>query len=231
MPLLTVDKILAAELKINALSKKVYVDKRDQSELITDGVVSPEDYIRARKRIMWILKEPYCDGKNGGGGWSLVEMFREKRMDELSSRTLRSIIYATYGIQKQIWAYDDIPWIRDMKENVFKGIAFINAKKLPGVTFGANGSSVIEWFRAGTEVINQQIAAYDPEIIIACGPHAPELMTWHGVQNNDIKHMGSADYGFAQNRIFIHAYHPGYPSIKQAKYVNDILSVVKLFES
>ena len=34
---------------------------------------------------------------------------------------------------------------------------------------------VKRWFNTGREVINRQIEAYDPQIILGCAPHIPQI--------------------------------------------------------
>ena len=229
----TVDWLIHEEEEIRRLVDKVYVDERGLASPIYDGVIDPVQYFKSPKRILWILKEPW-DGENSSGGdWSLSKALAEKPVSEISQSTFHPIIYITYGIFKKEPDYDEMPWVdqMDSPEDFLRSIAFINAKKLPGVTRGAYSPTILQWYQKGREIIERQIKAYNPEIVFGCSPHFPEIMeNIFGEHNVPVKSIGSADYAFFEGRIYVHVYHPGQTQIDRQKYVNDALAAVVLAE-
>ena len=69
---MNIEKLVREEERIQAVIQREYVG-RQNAWPIPDGVVNLQQYIESSPRILWILKEPYCDGKTcTGGGWSLT---------------------------------------------------------------------------------------------------------------------------------------------------------------
>ena len=93
----------AREMKLSSdvLSHELCMNG-DTIDAIPDGVYSAERYLKARKRIMWVLKEPYDEiselGYPCGGGWQVSEAFDAP--GAWKNPTWQSMIYATYGILK-----------------------------------------------------------------------------------------------------------------------------------
>jgi len=63
--------------------------------------------------------------------------------------TFQPIIYTTYGIFNRVWSWDDMPYISAAPDMalLLRSIAFINAKKLPGLT-RANDDEVLSAYHA-----------------------------------------------------------------------------------
>jgi hypothetical protein len=228
----TPSELAREQERINALAAETYVDPANLGEVITDGVIDPETYLSAPLRIMWFLKEPYCDGQNGGGGWCLVrDHFRAKPAASLGHHTFHPIIYLTHALLTGEHNWEKIPWVRDMSEEEAKAaihsIAFINAKKLPGVTSGTDSGLVTHWFNLGREVIDAQIRAYAPQVIFGCQPHIPQIFAEAGLSyDNGINSAGSADYAWIDGRLYVHVYHPGNRRVKKRTYFEDALRAV-----
>ena len=65
--------------KIFERAKKLELSN-DGLEPLPDGVADIEGYCKSSPRIMWILKQPYDDMKDGkpfGGGWEVYGAFQE----------------------------------------------------------------------------------------------------------------------------------------------------------
>ena len=229
---MTPDLIHAAEARIRSRIDEIYCDPRGLAEPIYDGVVDAALYCGTSPRVMWILKEPWDDVDSSGGGWSLTTDFlAKKRISEISHSTFHPIIYITYGLLNGLHSYDALPWIHDMEnpEEILHRLAFINAKKLPGVTRGAYGPLIMEWYCRGREVIHDQIDSYAPDIIFGCAPHMPAILDdriegWR----DRIRSLNSADSIHHEGRTYVHIYHPGQTQISRAKYVDDALEAVAL---
>lgn len=224
---MTAHELAREQVRINRLARTTYVDPKQLAWPITDGVSDSETYLSAPLRIMWFLKEAYCDGKNGGGGWCHARYIRKTPAAELTRHTFHPIIYLTHALLTGQHDWEKIPWVRDMPEEATKAmhsIAFINAKKLPGVTCGVSGNVVKHWFNIGREVINRQIQVFDPQIIFGCQPHMGQIFAEAGLTHgNGITTVGSADYAWLGGRLYVHVYHPGNRMVKKRTYFEDAL--------
>ncbi len=114
-------------------------------------------------------------------------------------------------------------------EGILRRIAFINAKKLPGVTTGASASSILEWFERGKSVIMDQIKSYCPDIIFACGPHLDAILDNLDKDWRDrIKPpTGSTRFVWCGDTLIISVYHPGQRTITRERYVEEAIATVK----
>lgn len=116
--LLSPDKIRSGQelikSKIFERAEKLELSN-DGLEPLPDGVADIEGYCKSSPRIMWVLKQPYDDMKDGkpfGGGWEVYGAFENS--DAHTNMTWQPIVYSLVGIRdhKQ---YNDMPYIRDDK--------------------------------------------------------------------------------------------------------------------
>jgi len=227
--MLTPDALRAADARIRQLVDSIYVDKSGRAEAIYDGVIDVDQYCKSPCRILWVLKEPWDEPNSSGGGWSLADALREKPVSAHSPPTFHPIIYIAYGLFNKVTAWSDIPDVSAMKnpESILHQIAFINAKKLPGVTRGAYAPSIMEWFSKGKEIVMEQIATYAPEIVFGCSPHFPAILdALQSGWRSEARSVGSAVHVWHQNTLFVHVYHPGQTQISWESYVEDALNAV-----
>jgi len=229
---MTPDTIRLAESRIRERIDEVYVDPSGKAAPIYDGVIDAKRYCGSDPRIMWILKEPWDDVDSSGGGWSLCsDLLAQKPVSSLSQSTFHPIIYIAYGLFHGVRSYDMMPWVRDMNdaEDILRRLAYINAKKLPGVTRGAYAPTIMEWYSRGRDVLHDQIAAYSPDIVFGCSPHMPAILDDLAAGWQERKQTaGSSDCVWQDDVLFVHVYHPGQTSISRARYVDDALSAVAL---
>lgn len=147
-------------------------------EPIYDGVVDVEVYLATKKKIMWILKEPYDDfdaeGMPEGGGWTMFKDFGDG--DTLAkavnrNAALRNVTYASYAIQNGIDSYAELPWITDKPEayeKAVRSIAYVNIGKMPGKTTTSD-AHLSKLYRDWKDILFKQTDLYAPDVIIVCG--------------------------------------------------------------
>lgn len=147
-------------------------------EPIYDGVVDAEVYLATKKKVLWILKEPYDDfdaeGMPEGGGWTMIKDFGEG--DTLAkavnrNAALRNVTYASYSIQNGIDSYAELPWITDKPEayeKAVRSIAYVNIGKMPGKTTTSD-AHLSKLYRDWKDILFKQIDLYAPDVIIVCG--------------------------------------------------------------
>lgn len=232
------------ELKNNIIIINKLVEAEIKSEIpdthpIADGIIDVEKYFYAKYKILWILKEPYDEfderGNPCGGGWSLPDIINEKKTIYeygRSQKTFKPMIYASWGILNNFCLWKDMT---DVEEDtsmleILKSIAYINVKKLPGYT--ESPYSVIKnAYLQHKDILNKQIEYYNPDIIIG-GYTLPFFFEYLGFTQSDMKRNDSNHYIIKDNKIFISAYHPAQRNVvSQEQYCNDIIAVVKEFNS
>lgn len=212
-----------------------YVDTTGNCEPIADGIVDIEQYLTAKFKILWVLKEPYDDNENGvptGGGWHFCRDFLQSQ--DLYTRVGRSratwqpIVYTTYGLLNDFLLWDDMPYIRAKLEmmNVVHSIAAINIRKLPGLTRTRDFQPIVDAYNKNKEIVLRQIDTYDPEIVI--GASTLELLFPDlGISEAEIQRKGDIDIVEQPKRVLINAYHPAQTVIPRQKYVDNIITAVK----
>lgn len=86
--------------KIFELAKKLELSN-DGLQPLTDGVFNIEGYCKSSPRIMWILKQPYDDMKEGkpfGGGLDVYGAFENS--DANTNMNWQPIVYSLVGIRE-----------------------------------------------------------------------------------------------------------------------------------
>lgn len=207
-------------------------------EVVPDGIVDFEEYLKARFKILWILKEPYDDidnnGKPFGGGWHLRQVILERNsFDQYTGgrRTFEPMIYTTWGILNDFCQWQDMKDVRDDSDmlKALRSIAYINVKKIPGRT--SSPQSEIEYaYEQHQDILHEQIRKYDPDIII-CGATLFHFMPRLGIKREELISAGSVNYVIREKKIYIEAYHPAQrkssTGVSQKDYCNDIINLIK----
>lgn len=157
---------------------------------ICDGIVSLDDYFKAPIRVLWLMKEAYEDGKNGGGGWSITEDLRYQRSTGKkrdSPGTFRPIIFLSHAILHGIKSYDHgFPKIEPLLP-VLRQIAFVNLWKLPAGKTSSN-KELNARPEESKDLVMQQLLVYKPDIVICGGTYdliLPQLKALNGTKVGD----------------------------------------------
>ena len=136
--------------------------RRENPDIIADGVVDETEFLAARYRIVYILKEA-----NGGKGWDL----RDFVYDGGRPQTWDNIARWTEGILS--WEKEH-PWAEMEQENEarrlreLKKIAAINLKKTSG-SYISDGKQIYQTAGYNRTVIKEQLSLYHADFIICCG--------------------------------------------------------------
>lgn len=196
---------------------------------IYDGVADVNAYLQSSPKIMWILKEPYDSinektNEPEGGGWTMMDDLKKQTNFPLKKslpRTMQRIIYATVGIATSD-EYDNMAYYYqpEMFKYLFQ-IAYINLSKMPA---GTRSGDMTEKYRIWKDLIFEQIKLYNPEIIIFGG--AFQYMREDLHINKEPLAKGLVDIYKQDNRLLVHAYHPGMMcSTKQ--YVDTMVRMIR----
>ena len=155
---------MGIEDKIEQDSELLERWKKMNPSIITDGVVSWEDYIKSNPKILFVLKEVNSDESN----WDLREFIRDGARNYTWNNITRWII----GIRNinQNYNWQEIEKISEQeRKEVLKSIAAINLKKETGGGAVADNDTVYKHAINDKDFLKEQVVIYDPELIICCG--------------------------------------------------------------
>ena len=136
--------------------------RRENPDIIADGVVDETEFLAARYRIVYILKEA-----NGGKGWDL----RDFVYDGGRPQTWDNVARWTEGILS--WEKEHL-WAEMERENEarrlreLKKIAVVNLKKTSG-SYVSDGKQIYQIAGDNRNIIKEQLHLYCADFIICCG--------------------------------------------------------------
>jgi hypothetical protein len=182
------------------------IDEKEGRKPITDGIINIEYYLRAKYKILWILREPVDKwrknrkGQIQNGGLNLVrEIYAPMKINEINKKLVaRRVMKATYKI---------LPKSHNALR-AFKSIAYINIKKIPGLSKGHNPKEIQQAYDDYNELLKYQIETYAPDIVI-CG--------------NTLQYFSDENYFIKQNRVELFSTPKGqicYYKLKERLYIN-----------
>ena len=204
----------------------------DDVDPITDGIYDAAKYLAARRRVMWVMKEPYdeiIDGKPMGGGWNLAKGCFAKD-DAWANPSWQPIIYSMYGLKHDL-RWDRMDWIRDDKSmaDILQEIAYINVSKMPNLSSSDDGH-IGECYHFWKPLLFEQIETYDPEVIIFASTFGhfrndlqPDLQKVGEVSFNKV--WAGTAYRW-NGKLLLDVYHPNNRTITREVYVNSIIEVI-----
>lgn len=223
------------QLKLNGEIQKELTE--DNRAPIGDGALNYEGYLKAKIKILWLMKEPYDTNKGVNvtdvktGGWYFTDtMFKEKNFGR-DRTTWYPIINTSHALlsEQPVWNQN----VRMSANNkslidVLSHIGYINIQKLASKTREQTNNTIInEAFKANKEWIQKQIDLLNPDIIIGANTLNGDVFVHFGLKGKMIKKTESNEGYLANGKLFIRANHPAQRGIKSKVYVNDILSLVQ----
>jgi hypothetical protein len=231
------EKEIAA--KINAIESGV-----EGLKPVVDGIINIEDYVNAKYKILWILKEVHDEwvvnketGKKQCGGWNLT-CAGEDTPDGLYARIKnepktiyeflvpRRIMLASYCIFS---GTTDVIKNRN-EDEMFKAlssVAYINIKKIPGGA-SADPKQIQEAYDANKTLLKKQIVTYNPDIII-CGntlQYFSNDIFFEKKNRTEIDPGSQFCYYPLENRIYINTNHPAHKPADKEFWYNRIGQIV-----
>jgi hypothetical protein len=229
------------KLKNDEIAKKL---EMLGGEIIIDGIINIEKYLKTKYRILWILKEPNAPGAD----WTYqdyltkcdIESKFEMANDTLKYKMFKKIIFNTYGLLNDNISYEDI------KDNIYNEsiygvtecIAYINLKK----TIGGSSSyyrTIKESYIENKELLLQQITGYNPNIIIfggtlgffemdalnSIGLVITDENKFHSINNSS----RTSFFDVSDKLLLINADHPAYWINSYKKYYEEMVDGLKLW--
>jgi len=206
---------------ISKVEKQLFDLQQQDPAIALDGAVDIDRYLKAKPRILWILRE----ANQVGNLWDLRKYFREELFSYNRWKSTAGVMTCvSHGLlnQRMQWG----PWAQNENVRVIadclRDVAVININKRGGL-------SRVDWGRLGSassdfsDIIERQIEALQPDIIILGGTRdfLPDRL------KNQLKHLDYSDHNSARidNAIYIHAYHPNQSSITHEQYYESVCKV------
>jgi hypothetical protein len=223
------DELIRKEQEIYALVEKL-ADEDNERYPIYDGINDIEQYLNAKYKILFILKEPY-DGDGGtGGGWAIKNILGEGGYGK-GSKTFYPLIYISYGILNDFCPWNNMDNVQDnfeaMNSFLYK-VAHINISKLPSLNTTKTKMSDINNAYANDikhdRIILKQIDAYKPDIIVGCGIGWLLFNDLELYQPENTRGYRSKKY---PNLLYVATYHPANTTMGQEEYVDFVINLAK----
>lgn len=206
------------KLKMNELE--------NEREVISDGIMQPNEYFSKDIRLAWILKEAYDEEDGTGGGWSYFDLYEKEGFDLSKSQTFKPIIQTSYGIHNNFIKYEEIEEIDFEMTQIIKNVAIINTQKLPAKNYSKTlDRDLHESINKYSDLLERQLESINPNVVIFGGTFKfyKDLLKF---EDSEIV-KGNVWYVARENKLYIIAYHPAQTQVSKKDYVDDIVSIVE----
>lgn len=148
---------------------------RDRKWFTRDGVICESQYLKASPRILFILKEPNDKKKTFKDLRAFLQEGGRSQTWDSIARWIKGI-YWGMGLSWNDLAVDNMG--HDERNNFrieqLQKVVAMNLKKEPGVEVTDN-KELTRHALADGDFLKRQIALYEPELIICCGPMVGHL--------------------------------------------------------
>lgn len=185
----------------------------EAGHFVEDGIVCLESWRIAKRKILFLLKEP--NGYKGERG-ALNDLLRKAAEPNSTSRmwdrpTFHNVGRWAYGLLNYsgyVPSYEEAN--RACKTAVLR-CAYINIKKSSG---GARATKEVEVHaQTYAALLRRQVALIDPDIVVCGGTY--KMLKKHVYPS--MTRVSERVHQF-ENSIFINAYHPGYIADRKRMY-------------
>ena len=197
--------------------------RRENPDIIADGVVDETEFLAARYRIVYVLKEA-----NGGKGWDL----RDFVYDGGRPQTWDNIARWTEGILS--WEKEH-PWAEMEQENEarrlreLKKIAAINLKKTSG-SYVSDGKQIYQTAEGNRPVIKEQLSLYHADFIICCGTEDAFMIACYKDQEVEWKMTSRGVWYFLDGKTVVISFAHPEARVRDAYLFYAILDAVREIE-
>jgi hypothetical protein len=218
-------------LKVKELERAIETPGGGQDDVFTDGIIDIDKYNNAALRILWVLKEAVSDYVATKYDLELIET---NIVNRSFARTLENIGYVSYAILNDLKTWEDIPGIYDGAAESLKQIAIINVKKSMGEV-ASNSGVIMRAFEENKSLVFQQIAVYNPDIVIMGYPYACEAIVDQIIDHFEpnpgpMKSCGDCGHLLGKNWLYLWVYHPAKPG-NGKRYCEEILGAIEEYRT
>ena len=198
--------------------------RKIDSHTVADGAVVPSRYVLARPRILWVLRET-----NGGGDWDLREFLRSDTNLFSYPRwhcTFGALAKVSYGILNSLPIEDVEHLSARSAVDALREVAVVNVNK-------RGGGGRVDWAafpdhaKDFSTLVESQIAALDPEILIAAGTvdFLPESLY---ASSKDLRGNTVGAVRLSSSRWLVKCYHTAQTRIPQHQMYAQIVDALRV---
>lgn len=176
----------------------------EAGHFVEDGIVCMENWGTAKRKVLFLLKEP--NGYEGECG-ALNDLLRKAAAPKSTSKmwnrpTFHNVGSCAYGLLNYSGEVPDYDEANRARKTAVLGCAYINIKKSSG---GARATKEVEVHAAKyANLLKRQVTIIDPDIVVCGGTY--NMLKEHVYPG--MSRVSSRIHEF-ENRIFINAFHPG----------------------
>lgn len=185
----------------------------EAGHFVEDGIVCKENWRTAKRKVLFLLKEP--NGYKGEHG-PLNDLLRKAAAPNSTSKmwnrpTFHNVGRLAYGLLNYSSEVPDYDEASRARKNAVLGCAYINIKKSSG---GARATKKVEVHAAKyANFLKRQVTIIEPDIVVCGGTY--KMLKEHVYP--EMSSVSSRIYKF-ENRIFIDAFHPGCRETRKVVY-------------
>lgn len=165
-----------------------------RANLVSDGVVSIQDYLNSDLKLCFILKE--ANDPSGDGGWDLRAFIRNEDRGATWDNVARWVT-CIRNINHEV-AWQNIKnMTHEIQKEILRSICAFNLKKTPGL-HTTNAKTFTQQVSEDREFIKRQYAIYTPDLTICCGTgwHFKDVL---GVKDQNISETSRGIKWFLNN--------------------------------
>lgn len=219
---------------LNEVGPEIHVNQNDLCRSVYDGCLDVEKYVRASKRILWILKEhngrpPVGEGRHCVAFGDALGNDEDKHVKQFKANvsTYRSLRLIERSSAELLGGDNDNP------TETYKSIAIANLGKCPGEskTPAKRLPKLAEWWG---EILVRQVKIYSPEVIIVPGSHFSHVKSLFGglifrskSERKTGKYAARAKLYDLTGTPVVHIQHPSWYGCREEDWINAIRDVLK----
>lgn len=172
---------------------------------VTDGIVSPEAYDAAERKILLLLKEV---NDFDGGGWCLRKFLLDGGRHQTWNEVTRWLLALRNPVERPWSELENITEQQRFDELI--SVAAMNMKKTPG----RDVVDPVNWWervQCAKSFIREQFELYDADLVICCGPdvsHAFWAYAYSGGFSWKITQRGVKFYEYRPGKFVVAFTHP-----------------------
>ena len=143
------------------------------SEFTEDGIIDPVRWASAKKKILFVLKEPGEDPTKyiKSGSDSLLDLYRQWNGAKFSFNYLGRVAYGLQNATKESYPTYETASLKANQDEAFLSTAFMNLKKTPTLRLNrsTDAKKLEEYVRKYPELIVEQVKITRADIVVCCG--------------------------------------------------------------
>ncbi len=202
------------------LNKWKQLEHHKNKGFVSDGIVDFDEWKKADKKILVVLKEAYGDEDP----WKLTDLIgtgdREWIKNNPHYKMLSKWLYVLHNTTHDKFPENAVNIDSDLADKYLLSCAVINIKKSSGKST-SNSNEIYDYAVKDKDFLKNQINLINPQIVL-CGYTASSLLS--GVYGlDDYSQYYFSDYCISfEDKVFIDFWHPSMKNGREEYYCNEL---------